>query len=98
MVLQEIPSVPNMICQLEDAFVPTLRVLLRAPHSSPLFEVDKQHIAAFILQLCRSCESTVSSINISNKTILQYSCDSMAFRRVTHLMVINQDRLSDFRH
>lgn len=49
----------------EDAFIPSLRTVLEAPHTSPLFRVDVIHMAKVLLQLIQP--STVDADETANR-------------------------------
>lgn len=51
-MLQNLPKIANTGDQFERAIIQTIKVVLRAPKTSPLSEVDVDNLAKFMVQLC----------------------------------------------
>lgn len=68
-MLQNLPKIPNTGEQFQKAIIQTIKVVLRAPRTSPLSEVDVNNLAKFMLQLCRAYENVTRIIILMGKLL-----------------------------
>lgn len=62
-VLVNLPSLPDTAGSFERAFLPTIKVILKAPSKSPLATINIDEVVKFLLHICQSYHHSVSIEN-----------------------------------